>query len=230
MYRLTRLHGGRIVHRGISGIEATIVLIAIVLVTAGLAFVVVTSGFEATQQAKSTITTSLSSAGSSVMISGKVFASGHQSDNALNVTAIPIRIAAGGESVNLAETLVSVRYVSDNVSHDDIYRGTLTGTLLSLQSAVQAAGPLGTGYIDVDPYLQGGWPSQTGAFVYWTLNENDNDILDSGEQAILAIAFSQNDRPQTDNTVDMELILSDGSTLSVERKIPGIGSAVVDLG
>lgn len=220
-----------VVHRGAIGVEAAIVLISVVIVAASLAFVVLNAGFDVTQKSKTAVMSSIGEAGSSLTISGKIIGSGHQANNALNVTGIPIKISSGGGSVNLAEAFTVVRYAKGNVAYDDIYAGTLSvGMEESLEDAVGSAGPLGLNYFDADPYMQTGWPTQTAAFIYWIKNNNNDDVLDASEHAVLAIVFSQNDRPRTDDKIKIELISSDGATLSIERIIPTIANQVVDLG
>ena len=108
-------------HRGVIGIESAIVLIAFVIVAAALAFVVLNMGFATTQKAKTAIISSLNEASSSIEIAGKVTGIGHVSTGHLNVTSIPIKIASGGDSVNLVQSLTSVKYLSNSVEYDNIY-------------------------------------------------------------------------------------------------------------
>jgi len=227
--------GHRHTHRGIIGIESAIVLIAFVIVAAALAFVVLNMGFSTTQKAKTTIVSTLADAGSTLEIEGKVIASSYQGStpSSLNATSIPIKIAGGGDSVNLNPSITAVKYLSNTISFDDIYAGTLnTGaggpTFSSLETATAAA--QGLGYITVDPFLDAGWPANTAAFIYWTVQSNSNDILERGEHAVLAIVFSANNRPAELDTIRAELIVASGASLTVERQIPNIISEVVDLG
>lgn len=215
--------------RAIVGIEAAIVLIALVLVGAALAFTVLNIGGETTQKAKTSIVSTLRQTGSALEVTGRVVGSGHVAAGAINVTGIPIRIAAGGNSVNLAEQFTAVKLITNDVTYSDIYQGTINaGTQESLQAATAQAAILS--YIDNDPYVDNAFPSQTAAFVYWTKNDNDNDILDVGEHAMLGIAFSQGDRPTVLDTMKIEIIVADGSTLTIERQIPLVSNQVVDLG
>jgi len=71
----------------------------------------------------------------------------------------------------------------------------------------------------------------TGACIYYTVNLNNNDILDQGEHAILALIFGPaTDRPVALDKVKIELIPPSGATLTVERQIPNLTTEVVDLG
>ena len=231
LIRKGRVHS----HRGIIGIESAIVLIAFVIVAAALAFVVLNMGFSTTQKAKTTIVQTLSEAASSLEISGKVIASGHIVDNRLNATAIPLKIASGGDSVNLEPTLTAVKYISNTVTYDDILSQTpiSVNTATSLRGAVNQADA--DGIISTSPYppAQGGdgiSPNDTTAFIYWSVNDNNNRILDQGEHAVLAIVWHVNDRPGPLDKIRAELIVSSGASLTVERQIPNITSEVVDLG
>jgi len=216
-------------HRGIIGIESAFVLIAFLIVAAALAFVVLNMGFFTTQKAKTTIVSTLQQAGSSLVVEGKIVGSGHVAMARLNATGIPIKIVAGGDLVNLDETTTAIKYMSNTITYDDIYRGTINpGVENSLQSATATAKLFS--YIDQDPFVDDDFPTQTSAFIYWVSNTNNNDILESGEHAVLAIVFARNDRPATFDTILVEIIVAEGATLTVERQIPSITNTVIDMG
>jgi len=235
-------------HRGIIGVESAIVMIAFVIVAAALAFVVLNMGFSTTQKAKTTIISSLAEASSSLEIAGKIIGIGEISANVLNVTAIPLKIASGGDSVNLAASTAAVKYIQNAITYDDIYAGTLTlaasdsdgnadGQWTSVETAfVDARGVGVDGCINgllEDPFDSTAgsvWPYQTCAFIYWTVNDNNNDILDQGEHATLAIAYAVNDRPTSLDKIRAEILLPTGASLTIERQIPSITTEIVDLG
>lgn len=54
--------------------------------------------------------------------------------------------------------------------------------------------------------------------------------MESGEHAILAIAWSAADQPSALDTIQAEIIPAGGSPLSIERKVPQITTGVTDLG
>ena len=228
--------GHRHTHRGIIGIESAIVLIAFVIVAAALAFVVLNMGFSTTQKAKTTIVSTLSQAGSSLEVEGKVIGSsyipGAGIPSGLNATSIPIKIAGGGDSINLDPNLTAIKYLSNQITYDDIYAGTLIsqGTFNSLETATGAAAGPSFNYITVDPFGDAGWPLETTAFIYWTVAANANEILEAGEHANLAIVFAVGDLPAELDTMRIELIVSSGAALTVERQIPNLTTEVVDLG
>jgi flagellin FlaB len=92
-----------------------------------------------------------------------------------------------------------------------------------MQAAVTA------GYVSANP-VNGSNPSETKAIFYFNVNRNDNFILDQGEHGMFAIAFSESERPQSLDIIRAEVILPNGSPLTMERTVPNISSVIVDLG
>ena len=231
------------IHHALSGVESAIILIAFVLVAAALAFVVLNMGFSTAQKAKTTISSTMTTAGSSLEVEGKVIASSYRplvGPSSLNVTSIPIKVTAGGESVNLDPSYIAVKYLSNQITYDDIYAGTLNVETPPIYNQLELAvdkADTGIGnFLDKDPYKGGAdpdsddWPISTTAFIYWTAQSNTNNLLEPGEHANLAIVFAAGDRPEQLDKIRIELILRDGSTLTVERMIPLITNELVDLG
>src|SRR5574338_120389 len=232
--------GHRQSHRGVIGVESAIVMIAFVIVAAALAFVVLNMGFSTTQKAKTTISSGLGEASSSLEIAGSVIGSGNVTQAKLEVIGIPIKVASGGESINLSPTTAAVKYLSNSITYDNIYAGTLTaaadgdddngsGEWLSLELATDDAAD-GDLYITEDPFDASGIPSSTKAFIYWTQNNNNNDILDQGEHAVLAIAYKSADQPSALDKLHAEILVPTGAALTVERQVPSVTTTVVDLG
>jgi len=233
--------GTRHSHRGVIGVESAIVMIAFVIVAAALAFVVLNMGFSTSQQAKGITFSSLDQSTSAMRISGTVTAvgciasaSGCDSTQRINATAIPLKISRSGNSVNFASDVVSISYIGNSVQYNDIYTGPITSdvfkkpVLAFRQSALETSSTFDT-FNDANP-VNGTSPSETGAFVYWTKRSNVNQILDVGEHAVLAVAFASNDRPSVLEKMIFEIMVSNGATLTIEKKIPNITHEVVDLG
>jgi archaeal flagellin FlaB len=209
--------GHRQSHRGVIGVESAIVMIAFVIVAAALAFVVLNMGFSTTQRAKTAIVASLDESSSAVEIAGKVTGAGDISPiGKLNVTAVPLKIASGGSSVNLGNTTMAVKYFSQSVEYENL---TTAST-----AAVNA------GYINVNPITSNTAASATKAFIYFGVNRNNNSILDQGEHAILAIVHKGSERPTALDNIKVEVIVPTGAPLTIERHVPNITTAVVDLG
>ena len=233
--------GTRQSHRGVIGVESAIVMIAFVIVAAALAFVVLNMGFTTSQKAKTSIISSLGEASSSMQIAGKVIGSGYPNGSVLNVTAFPIKIASGGDNINLEAKTTAVKYVSNSIDYGDIYVGTLTGEFKSLSSAVSNAADTITtdigdetfSQMNIDPFSSGsneGAPTNTRAFIYFTQESTSNDILEQGETAVLAIVYAGADRPAALDKIKAEIIVPSGAALTVERQVPSITNNVVDLG
>ena len=219
-------------HRGVIGVESAIVMIAFVIVAAALAFVVLNMGFSTTQRAKTAIIASLEESSSSLEIAGKVTGAGDVNDGFMNVTAVPLKIASGGSSVNLSVELTAVKYLTNNVEYDNIYVGHLqTGNYDNLTLALDAASSCGSAcLLNVNSVTSDTQANETAAIIYWTVNRNNNFILDQGEHAILAIQHGATQRPQALDTIRSEILVPTGAPLTIERLVPNITHPVVDLG
>jgi len=223
-------------HRGVIGIESAIVLIAFVIVAAALAFVVLNMGFSTTQKAKTAIIAAVEEAGSSMEIAGKITGTGDVTPSLLNTTLIPIKIISGGGNVNLDANLTSVKYFSNSVEYDNVYVGSLFNeTVVNSTVAFELAknrfksGDPNHRMVDSNP-VNSSAVNQTTAFFYWTVNRNDNFILDMGEHLVLAIAFAENERPGSLDNVRLEIYIPVGAPLTIDRIVPNITHKVVDMG
>lgn len=224
--------GHRHTHRGIIGIESAIVLIAFVIVAAALAFVVLNMGFSTTQKAKTAIIAAYEEAGSSLEVAGKITAIGDVSNNVLNATTIPIKIVSGGASSNIDGNFTSIKIITSDVEYDNVYtNGPLfVGTFANATEAWTSAETRGWICVGCNPYTGNLNPTETIAIIYFTVNQNDNTILESGEHAQLAVAFARDDRPASLDFVAVELSTPKGSPMTVSRDVPNITNEIVDLG
>ena len=226
--------GHRHTHRGIIGIESAIVLIAFVIVAAALAFVVLNMGFSTTQKAKTAIIAAVEEAGSSLEVAGKITAFGDVSDDVLNATSIPMKIVSGGASSNLDGNFTSVKIITDNIEYDNVYTfGPLfLGSYKNASEAWNAVAAAPYSWITPAQHPFTGTQNvlQTLAIVYWTINLNNNTILDIGEHVQLAVAFARDDRPTSLEHVAWEVSTPKGAPLTVDRTIPNITNDIVDLG
>ena len=227
--------GHRNTHRGVIGIEAAIVLIAFVIVAAALAFVVLNMGFATTQKAKTSITTALGEAGSSLSISGKVI--GHSKIIPYtNLTAImiPVKLTSGGENVDLNTTRATISYLSADVEYNNIYTNACTlnagGPFTTPAAAWQYADTVGCIPAAENPINGTSDLVLTTAIIYWAVG-GTNTILEQGEHAVISLGFNtNNDAPVSLDKIKAELTVTGGATLTVERDIPNISSNVTDLG
>jgi len=218
-------------HRGVIGIESAIVLIAFVIVAAALAFVVLNMGFATTQKAKTAITSALGEAGSSLQVSGKVVGQSTTGATPLTVLMIPLKITTGGESIDLNTTRATISYLSNNVEYNNIYRNGCTIQTQEFSNATAAwAQAITDTCVTINPLIAP--PVNTTAIIYWAVSQQTppNTILEQGEHAILSIGWDVNDPPNSLDKIKIELTITGGATLTVERDIPNISSFVVDLG
>jgi len=217
--------------RGIIGMEAAIVLIAFVIVAAALAFVVLNMGFATSQKAKTSITSALGEAGSSLTISGKVIAAAPVAGGFINATMIPLKLTSGGESIDLSDTRATISYLGETVEYDNIYNAGCTLTATIYADPTTAWGAAG-GCITASPMT--GVPTDTAAIIYWAVANQvpPNSILEPGEHAVLSIGWSQvpEERPTDLDKIKIELGVTGGATLTIERTIPNISNRIIDLG
>jgi flagellin FlaB len=218
-------------------------MIAFVIVAAALAFVVLNMGFSTTQKAKTTIVAGLGEASSSLEIGGKVTGFGCTSGSSetacgtaplLNVTTIPLRIASGGESIDLSSSTASVKYLSNTVQYDNIYAGPITDDVYdnateAFTRATAESGSAFDAFNSAHP-ITGATPSSTKAIIYWAVRTNTNAILDQGEHAVMAIAYQTADRPASLDKIRAEIVVPTGAALTIERQVPNITNLVVDMG
>ena len=225
--------GHRHTHRGIIGIESAIVLIAFVIVAAALAFVVLNMGFATTQKAKTTIISSLSEASSGIAVSGKVTAIAHIATDNVNATSIPLKITSGGDSINLDNSTVSIKYLSNTVEYDNILVATLTSTTYAnITQAFEGAINTPIWQITQNPVNDTAANALTAAIIYWTVSAQNppNAILEQGEHAVIGIVYRDVDKPVGLDKIRIEVLLSSGATMTVERNIPNLTSLITDLG
>ena len=224
--------GHRHTHRGIIGIESAIVLIAFVIVAAALAFVVLNMGFSTTQKAKTSIIAAVEEAGSSLEVAGKITAVGNVANNVLNATTIPIKIVSGGANSNMDGNYTSIKVITSNIEYDNVYTfGPLfVGTYANASEAWTQAEANGWICAGCNPYNGDNNVVETIGIVYWNVNQNNNAILDIGEHVQLSVAFARDDRPRALDYLAVEISTPKGSPMTVDRYVPNITNAIVDLG
>lgn len=213
--------------RGIVGIESAIVLIAFVLVAAAIAFVVLNAGFQTTEKAKAAVTSGLSESSSGIEVAGAVTAKGNLTSSSVSAYTIPVKLAAGGSSIDISSSKTVIRYTSKNVRYDNIYVGIMSNTTFaSMDDAIQQAQDESK---IVRKPGQGAGPTATAAIMYFTTNTNNNNILDPAEQAMVLILFKDSERPSALDISRLEVIPPTGSALTVERVVPPVSDTVLRL-
>jgi archaeal flagellin FlaB len=189
-------------------------------------------GFTTTQKAKTAIIAALEEAGSSMEVMAKITAFGDVPNVVLKTVNIPMKIVSGGASANLDGNVTSIKFVGANVEYDNIYDfGPITGgqfrnSTFAWQQAVD------NGWIaqNEHPITGSVGPNQTMAIIYWTVNLNNNPILDIGESVVVSIGFEASERPKTLEHIAVEVIPPQGAPLTVDRTVAEVTSQIVDLG
>jgi len=200
--------------KGIVGIEAAIILIAFVVIAAALAYVVVNTGFFASQKSKDTVMRGISEAASSLQLDGSVLAY----VDGTNVTAlvVPVKVSVGREGVDVSSNslVVTVWVTGTGTSAymPDIYNGiigeeanniifnttNLTGTIANISESAD------------------GKPVAYMAIV----NSDDDNLLESNEKGFLIIYLGSNNAAKEYDKVKVEVKAPVGASLIVEREIP----------
>ncbi|WP_042684532.1 archaellin/type IV pilin N-terminal domain-containing protein [Methermicoccus shengliensis] len=95
-------------NRGFTGLEAAIVLIAFVTVAAVFSYVLLSAGFFTTQKSQEVVHTGVKQATSSIELVGSIVATGNTTSDNIANTTFTIQLAAGGNPINLNDTVITV--------------------------------------------------------------------------------------------------------------------------
>ena len=202
--------------RGIVGIEAAIVLIAFVIIAAALAYVVVNTGFYASQKSKETIMRGIGEAASSLQLDGSVIA--YTSNSQVKYIIVPVKVSVGKEGIDVSNKSVAVTVRisgSASVYMPNIYNGTYDGfdaTNITV-TLNEITGDDPVAYIAI-------------------VNSDGDELLESSEKGFLIIYLGRNVGAAEYDKVKVEVKTSLGASLVVEREIPvGLSpNDFVDLG
>jgi len=132
----------------------------------------------------------------------------------------------------------TVKLITNVAEYDNIYlQGPLyIGSYANASQAWDRAVIKNWIQIDEHPYSGPGAlqntiaPPSSIAIIYWTINLNNNTILDVGEHVVLSIAYSGKDRPGSLSHVAWEISTPKGAPMTVDRTIADITTQIVDLG
>jgi flagellin FlaB len=181
---------------GFTGLEAAIVLIAFVVVAAVFSYVVLGAGFFTSQTAQATVHTGVSQASSSILI-GDIYGIAATSGAAhLDYINITVSLTAGGTPLDLDQMVVSY-------SDSSGFRNA------SVQQDTSITCP----------------NTITGNHAEWCVADRlnnagtPNDVLDPGEQIVIAVGMPNSAAPNAKFTVNFQP--SSGAVTSVVRTIPG---------
>jgi flagellin FlaB len=243
--------------KGIVGIEATIVLIAFVVVAAALAFVVLNMGFYTTQRSKEVMSQGLAQASSALEIDGTVLA--RVEGQRLTCAVIPIRLSAGQKDVDLtpgkADIVVwvinkgGVTSTYTNSTHNPPSSWTQAITDLkkylndmlnhNLLPSYNGYTTIYVANYTIDELCAAAGITWSGVAIVWRQPNNGDTVLQAGEKVMVVINFTKLGTilKQVDGGLEpydvfkVEIKPPIGSALTVERQVPAsLTYAYIDLG
>ena len=210
--------------KGIVGIEAAIILIAFVVIAAALAYVVVNTGFFASQKSKDTIMRGISEAASSLQLDGSVLAYVNKTKN-VTALVVPVKVSVGREGVDVSNnSLVVTVWVSGTGTSaymPDIYNGTVGEADIQFNT---------TNLTETIANISESAKGEPVAYMA-IVNSDGDKLLESSEKSFLIIYLGSNTAKEYDK-VKVEVKAPVGASLIVEREIPaGLeGNQFIDLG
>ena len=205
------------VRKGIVGIEAAIILIAFVIISAAFAFMVINMGLFATQRSKDTISQGLREASSPLQVDGNIFIRVN-SNLTVNATVIPLR-AMGVKYVPVGknETVVSLSIIKregSSIAYSNIYYGvntTFNPRGSSFDELVQVANVTLNNTLGV---------TRLPAAILLVENNNGDEALDSSEKGFLVVILGNNYTADPRSLVTIEIRVERSAPLTVEFMVP----------
>ncbi len=220
------------IHRGLLSLYSSglVMFFAIAIV---LVIIIINVGFMTTDSEKQVVIKAMEEADDHLMIAGKISGVADTISNKLTVVTIPVRpVSATPISVDLQNIDISFKLTkiqNQTIIYDDIYVGNLnTKTFDSIRNAVADAKL--QGLIEVNPFIDQQKNLSTTAFIYWIINHNFDQKIDSKELAAIAIIYSENDKPTTGEFLQVQAYEEEGYVLKIERYIPNITGTFFNFG
>ncbi len=205
------------------------VFMIVALVTVAM---IMSSGFGSSDVTKEVLLEALDETRQGIEIQGKITGIANIANNEVLTTATPITVATGGhidltvERFHLNYRLIRVD--SSEAIYDNIHAGVLNeNSYNTIQDAMVEAKK--QGLVQINPYVDEEKPTTTSAFVYWVINLNEDNFLDTGELAVIGIVYADQDRPHTSEYLLVEGFSPEGRIFSMERNIPNISGSIIDF-
>ncbi len=193
--------------RGLTGLETAIILVAFVITSSALAFIVLNMGFLSAERAQSVVAGSMSEASSALALDSGLIGSftnltGPQSAVCLTKLTLYVRLAGGGEPIDMGEGELVVTYTNPRC-HASVYESN--GTVTTVKGV--------TG--DGDSMLEEGEKFK----VVIDLTQLDKSGVDPAQSSMSDVYAHPYEE------IRLELQPSSGSVLVVERVIPTVKDA-----
>jgi flagellin FlaB len=177
-------------------------------------------GFFTTQRSKETIGSGLAQASSSLEIDGTVLAKIDTENKKLDCMIIPLRLSAGQKPVDLTPNKASIAvWVLGKFAEQNLYtdqsQAITNQESFTIEDLCNSA-------------TQGG--SNVNVAMIWQTGNNEDNVLDPGEKALLVVKFTS-EPPEAYDVIKVEIRVAVGAALTVERMVPpSLTQRVVDLG
>jgi flagellin FlaB len=198
--------------KGIVGIEAAIILIAFVVIAAALAYVVVNTGFFASQKSKEVVMRGIGEATSSLQLDGSVIAYVNETGKIVTTLVMPVKVSVGKEGVDVSNnSLVVTVWVSGSKSAymPNIYNGTLPAGTITFNS-----NNLTETIVNIATTAE----DKPVAYIGIVNSDGDN-LLESNEKGFLIVYLGSYSVAEHD-VVKVEVKAPIGASLIIEREIP----------
>ncbi len=198
-----------------------------------LSVIIINAGFMVSDAEKQVVIKAMRQADQHLKIAGKITGITNVQSNEMIATSIPAKTASGGP-VTVNPQFVEVafqlnQFKNNQVFYNNIYSGNLNKS--SENSLINALAEAKLqGIIDFDPNVDTQGPTNATAFVYWIINQNFDQNIDSNEFASLVIVYAEKDRPTTGELLFIQANLEEGYILKLNRVIPEISSSVINFG
>jgi flagellin FlaB len=211
------------IRKGIVGIEAAIILIAFVIISAAFAFMVINMGLFATQRSKDTISQGLREASSPLQVDGNIFIRVKDENLTVNATIIPLR-AMGVKYVPVGrnETVVSLSIIKrggSSIAFSNIYYGvntTFNPRGSSFDELVQVANITLRNQLKLSEDNATPLP----AAILIVENNNGDEALDSSEKGFLVVILGNEYTADPRSLVTIEIRVERSAPLTVEFMVP----------
>ena len=218
---------------GITGLETAIILIAFVVVAAVFAFTVMTTGLFSTEKAKTTAQAALTEASSSFIIKGAVTARANIGDGAMSSISFNIALASGADQQTMDPGELSFLWTDSNNSfatNGDVPSGTL---LLTQDCTIAACT-----HVNPGPVPAGGGQIGLGVDIVEIVAGSTAGVLEAGDTAQVTLNVKTTDggvapddwtAVTANSKVRIEMIAPKGGTLIIERTLPKVLTANMNL-
>jgi len=222
-------HRSEYYHRGLA-FWYNIGLATFLIVAMSLAAIIVSSGIGSSEVSKEVLFEALVETRQGIEIQGMISGIANIANDEVLTTATSISVGPEAhvdlvvERFHLSYRLIRVD--SSQVNYENIHTGVLNeNSYNTIQDAMVEAKK--QGLVQINPYIDEEKPTTTSAFVYWIFNLNEDDVLDTGELAVIAIVYADQDRPHTGEYLLVEGFSPEGRIFSMERNIPNISGKII---